>query len=79
MSDLTRKDLDEELEKLKCLIDEKVSWKHFTWIVSTIIGLYLVISGAIWFQLQNQCNELVDMGRDVTAISTVLQQAEITK
>lgn len=71
--------IEDEMGKVYEILDSKVSWKHFTWIISTIIGLYIVVSGVIWLQLVDQGKKLDKTATDVAVVKMVLIQADIIK
>jgi len=70
---------DDKIKNVYLSIESKVSWKHFTWIISTIIALYVVISAAIWMDLRDVQNKVDVTQTDVTEISTILKQSGIAK
>lgn len=70
---------DDKIKNVYRSIESKVSWKHFTWIISTIIALYVVISAAIWMDLRDVQNKVDVTQTDVTEISTILKQSGIAK
>ena len=74
-----RREVEAEFGKVYSALDSKVSWKHFTWIISTILGLYVMISAAIWSDLKDVRASTDNTALSVNSIQTVLNQAEITK
>jgi hypothetical protein len=90
MSNISRKECNQCMKELEEKFDEKidaiykvlagkVSFKTFTWVLSTILGLYVVISAAIWFDLKEVRNSVSMSALAINSIQTVLNQAEITK
>lgn len=65
--------------QIESLQKDKVSWRHFTWILATILSLYVIISSAIWLELKTTQSQVATLSSGVTEISTILRQAEITK
>jgi len=67
-------------------LDNKVSWKHFTWIISTILGLYILVSAVIWQQAKDNSEKIdnnaqvnSEIRADVSYIKGGFDSLEITK
>ena len=75
----TKENLKNIYTKLEAIESNKVSWKHFTWILATVLGLYVVISAAIWAEMQNMRQNLFNNAKALVSIEATLRQAEIAK
>ena len=65
------------LGTLETDIKNKVSWKHFTWIISTVIGIQILIMGGIWAQVRYNGESINNTGQKVSNIEGILEGAEI--
>jgi len=70
--------IEMDMKTIRYEIGSKVNWKHFTWIISTVIGVQIIVMGAIWAQVSDNGAEISDVNKNVSNISGILRGAEIT-
>lgn len=61
------------VEKLATAIDGKVSFKHFYWIMGTLIGIQTAIFGGAFWLLNSQMNVLNNQVSDGNKTTSAIQ------
>lgn len=57
-----------DIKELRIVLDNKVSYKHFYWIIGTLLGLLITIDGYLILQQEAVLSRIDSIGK--TAIST---------
>lgn len=84
--DKERADIVSNVRELSAKVDNKVSFKTFTWVIGLMFGILTTILGIIWTEVKDIRVDIKEarsedskVAQAVSTIQGILQNAQITK